>query len=550
MLAGLLLLVLGWMTALPVARLVVGSLTDQDTGNLSLGNYARVYLNRSTYDLLANSLVFAVGSCGVSFAVGTTLAWIIERTDTPLRRVFATLALVPLIVPGIVTSIAWLFLLSPQIGWLNTLARGAFGLDQPLFNAYSLPGMIWVEGLGTSPLTFLLMSAALRSMDPSLEESASTSGAGWFVTLRRVTLPLMLPAVFSVLLIVFVRALEAFEVPVVIGLPGRIQVLTSRIYVALAKSPQDAGTAGALATAFLGVSVAGILVYRRLTHQADRFATVSGKAYRPRQLALGRFRYVTLALLVVFALVTIALPLFILVWMSLQPFPAPPSVEGLGRITLRGYQRMATFPNVVEATRNSLLLALGAAAIASLFAAVVAWASVRGNLPAKPLIDVLAFLPIAIPGIVMGAALVAMYVSFPIYGTVWVLLIAFATRFFPYGMRAASGSLLQLRRELEEAAEVSGANWLTRFRAIVLPLVRPGLLAGAIYIVIVSVRELSSAALLTSPKAPVLAVLLLEFQEAGNYAAVAALSVALVVALAVLVTLLQLLGARIGVQTH
>jgi iron(III) transport system permease protein len=259
---------------------------------------------------------------------------------------------------------------------------------------------------------------------------------------------------------------------------------------------------------------------------------------------------VTLALLVVFALVTIALPLFILVWMSLQPFPAPPSVEGLGRITLRGYQRMATFPNVVEATRNSLLLALGAAAIASLFAAVVAWASVRGNLPAKPLIDVLAFLPIAIPGIVMGAALVAMYVSFPIYGTVWVLLIAFATRFFPYGMRAASGSLLQLRRELEEAAEVSGANWLTRFRAIVLPLVRPGLLAGAIYIVIVSVRELSSAALLTSPKAPVLAVLLLEFQEAGNYAAVAALSVALVVALAVLVTLLQLLGARIGVQTH
>jgi iron(III) transport system permease protein len=547
--AGVLVLVLGWMTLLPVVRLVVGSLTDADTGSLSLGNYARVYLNASTYELLANSLIFALGSCAVSFTIGTSLAWIIERTDTPFRRFFYTVALVPLIVPGIVTSIAWLFLLSPQIGWLNALARSAFGLQQPLFNAYSLPGMIWVEGLGTSPLTFLLMSAALKSMDPSLEESASTSGAGWLVTLRRVTLPLMLPATFSVMLIVFVRALEGFEVPVVIGLPGRVQVLTSRIYVALAKSPQDAGTAGALATLFLVLSVVGILVYRRLTRPADRFATVSGKAYRPRQIQLGRLRYVTLAVLTLFALVSVVLPLFILVWMSLQPFPAPPSVEGLGRLTWRGYERMTTFPNVIEATRNSLLLALGAAAIASLFAALVAWASIRGNLPAKPLIDVLAFLPIAIPGIVMGAALVAMYVSFPIYGTVWVLLIAFATRFFPYGMRSASGSLLQLRRELEEAAEVSGARWLTRFRRIVLPLLRPGLLAGGIYIVIVSVRELSSAALLTSPKAPVLAVLLLEFQEAGNYAAVAALSVMLVVALGLLVTVLQLVGARVGVQT-
>jgi iron(III) transport system permease protein len=282
LLAGLLVVVLGWMTLLPVVRLVVGSLTDAETGSLSLANYARVYLNASTYELLANSLAFALGSCAVSFIIGASLAWIIERTDTPFRRFFYTEALVPLIVPGIVTSIAWLFLLSPQIGWLNAMARAAFGLQQPLFNAYSLPGMIWVEGLGTSSLTFLLISAALKSMDPSLEESASTSGAGWLVTLRRVTLPLMLPAIFSVMLIVFVRALEGFEVPVVIGLPGRIQVLTSRIYVALARSPQDAGTAGALATLFLLLSVVGILLYRRLTRPADRFATVSGKAYRPR----------------------------------------------------------------------------------------------------------------------------------------------------------------------------------------------------------------------------------------------------------------------------
>jgi iron(III) transport system permease protein len=545
-----LVVVLGWMTLVPVVRLVVGSLTDLNTGQLTIANYVRVFGAAPTYELMANSVVFALGSCALSFTIGTSLAWIIERTDTPFRRLFYTVALVPIIVPGIVTTIAWLFLLSPQIGWINSMARTVFGLSQPPFNAYTLPGMIWVEGLATSPLTFLLMSAALKSMDPSLEESASTSGANWFKTLRKVTLPLMLPAILSVMLIVFVRALEGFEVPVVIGLPGRIQVLTSKIYVALAKSPQDAGTAGALATAFLLLSVVGILLYRRLTMQADRFATVSGKAYRPRQIHLGRFRFVTLGFLIVYALVTIALPLFIMVWMSFQPFPSPPTAEGLSRMTLRGYERMLTFPNVGEATRNSLLLALGAAAIATFFAAIVAWVSIRGNLPGKALIDVLAFMPIAIPGVVMGAALVSMYVSFPIYGTIWVLLVAFATRFFPYGMRSASGSLLQLRRELEEAAEVSGANWATRFRAIVLPLLRPGLLAGGIYILIVSIRELSSAALLTSPKAPVLSVLILEFQEAGNYAAVAALSVMLVLGLGVLVTVLQVLGAKVGVQSQ
>jgi iron(III) transport system permease protein len=484
--------------------------------------------------------------------IGTTLAWIIERTDTPFRRLFYTVAVVPIIVPGIVTTIAWLFLLSPQIGWINSMARAMFGLQGPLFNVYTLPGMIWVEGLGASPLVFLLMSAALKSMDPSLEESASVSGANWFGTLRNVTLPLMLPTSVSVMLIVFVRVLEGFEVPAIIGLPGRIQVLTSKIYVALSRTPKDEGTAGALATLFIVLSIAGILLYRLLTKRADRFATVSGKAYRPRVVPLGKLRWVALGVLLAYTLVIIVLPLIIMLWMSFQPFITPPTVEGLGRLTVRNYQRMLTFPNVVDATRNSLFLALGAATISTLFAALVAWVTIRGRVVGKAVIDVLAFLPIAVPGIVMGAALVSMYVSFPIpiYGTIWVLLVAYATRFFPYGMRAASSSLLQLRRELEEAAEVSGASWLTRFRVIVLPLLRPGLLAGAIYILIVSIRELSSSALLASPSAPVLAVLILEFQEAGNYAAVAALSVMLVVGLGALVSVLQVLGAKIGVQAQ
>jgi iron(III) transport system permease protein len=548
--AALIVAVLAWLTIVPIVRLVVGSLTDPETGQLTLANYVRVYSSASTRDLFINTIVFAIGSCVVSFVFGTGLAWIIERTDTPFRRFFYVVAIVPIIVPGIVTTIAWLFLLSPQIGWINSIAKSAFGLTDSPFNVYTLPGMMWVEGLGASPLVFLLMSAAFKSMDPSLEESASVSGANWFTTLRKVTLPLMLPTIVSVMLIVFVRVMEGFEVPAIIGLPGRIQVLTSKIYVALAKTPKDEGTAGVLATLFVLMSIAGILLYRQLIKRSDRYATVGGKAYRPRPIQLGRMRYVTFGLLLAYTVVIIVLPMIIMLWMSFQPFITPPTVEGLGRMTLRNYQRMLTFPNVVEATRNSVFLAIGAALICTFFAAVVAWVALRGRIAGKSLIDILAFMPIAIPGIVMGAALLAMYVSFPIpiYGTIWVLLVAYATRFFPYGMRSASSSLVQVRRELEEAAEVSGASWLARFRCIVLPLLRPGLLAGGIYILIVSMRELSSSALLASPNAPVLAVLILEFQEAGNYAAVAALSVMLVVALAALVSLLQFLGAKIGVQ--
>ncbi len=191
---GLIVVVLAWLTVAPITRLVGGSFTDADTGAPTLANYARVYTSGSTWELLVNSVLFACGSCGVAFVIGTTLAWIIERTDTPLRRVFYTVAVVPIIVPGIVTTIAWLFLLSPQIGWLNSLARAAFGLSSAPFNVYTLPGMMWVEGLGASPLVFLLMSAALKSMDPSLEESANVSGANWFSTFRRVTPSLIWPA--------------------------------------------------------------------------------------------------------------------------------------------------------------------------------------------------------------------------------------------------------------------------------------------------------------------------------------------------------------------
>jgi iron(III) transport system permease protein len=441
-------------------------------------------------------------------------------------------------------TIAWIFLLSPETGALNAALRAAFGLRSPPFNIYTLGGMMWVQGLSSSPLVFLLVSSALRLMDTSLEEAASMSGASALKTFRHVTAPLMVPAIVSVVLIVLVRGLEGFEVPALIGLPSRIFVFTSRIYQAIAQAPSDYGTATALAAILALISLAGILVYQRLTRQAQRFATVTGKAFRARPIDLGWWRYVTLAALCVYGLLMVGLPMLVLVWMSLVPFTAAPSVQMLGRLTWDNYQQMLVFPNAAVALRNGLVVS-GATAVGTVaMSGVVAWIALRSRLPGRRLLETLSFLPIAVPGTVLGTALLALYVGFPIpiYGTLVVLFLAYTTRFLPLGMRVASGTLVQLHTELEEAAAVSGATWWVRFRMILLPLMRQGLIGGAIYIFIVSFRELSSSAVLTGPNNMVMAVLIFELQDSGLYPQVAALAVLMVIGLAVMVTILRRLG--------
>lgn len=255
--------------------------------------------------------------------------------------------------------------------------------------------------------------------------------------------------------------------------------------------------------------------------------------------------------LLIYGLLIVVLPLLVLVWMSLVPFTSAPSLQMLGRLTLQNYQQMLVLPNVAVALRNGLIVSTATALGAVVMSGVVAWISLRSRMPGRRLLEALAFVPIAVPGTVLGAALLALYVGLPVpvYGTLVVLFLAYLSRFLPYGMRVASSSLVQVHAELEEAGAVSGANWPARFRLILFPLLRPGLLTGAIYIFIVSFRELSSSAVLTGPNNTVMAVLILELQESGRYPQVAALSVLMVTAMGVLVTLLRRLGGRTGLDT-
>ena len=546
--------VLIYLAVLPLLMLLIGSFQAEVAPRefvYTLKNYRAAYASEYTYSTFMNSLIFASGSAGLSFIIGTLLAWLTERTNTPLRALFVPVAVVPLILPGVLESIAWIFLLSPKFGYLNVWLMNLFGLKSPPFNVFSLPGMIWVHSVGQVPLAFLMMVAAFKSMDPSLEESAMMSGARTWQTFKRITLRLLMPTAGSVLLILFVRTLESFETPALIGIPARIYVYTSEIFLAFNEYPPDYGRGGALAVGLLLLSAIGVWLYTRATKEGKKFQTVTGKAFRPRQFDLGPWRWLGLGFLTTYFLFVVLLPFLVLFWASFLPFFAAPSLDALSKLSLDNYRYLSSFRPFWEAMKNSILLATLTATVAMILTSLVAWIVYKSRLRGAWLLDFLAFVPITIPGIVMGMSLILLYVAFPlpIYGTIWLLLIAYVTRFIPYGMRSASGSILQIHSELEEAAAASGASWWETFKRVTLPLLRPGFAAGWIYICIVSFREFSTSVLLATGESRVLSILLFTMFEQGQVTVVAAIGVLMIATLLAIVALFYKVSGRVGIQT-
>jgi len=513
-------------------------------------NYVTAYGSIETLRLFWTSMQFAAGTSLFAFLLGTTLAWMNERTNTPFKTLFFALSLIPLVIPSILFTISWIFLASPQIGIINLVMQSWLGLAEPPFDIYSLAGMIWVDGLHYSPMAFLLMTAAFRAMDPSFEESATMSGAGILQVVWRVTLRLTWPAIVATLLILFVRAIESFEVPALLGLPVGIEVFTSAIYQAVHRYPSLVGLASAYAVALLAITTAGVYFVSRLSSQGSRYATVTGKAFRPRQIDLGAWRWMTAAIFVVYFLLIVVLPFSVLLWSSFQRFYAVPSMEALGNLTLDPYRFMLSYPNLPGTIWNSILLSFGSATIVMLVTSVICWIVVKTKIRGRWILDNVASLPMVFPGLVLGLSIMIFYlnVDIGVYGTMWIMLIAYVTRFMPYGLRYNTTSMLQIHKELEESAAMSGASWSTTFRRVVLPLLKPGLLAGWIYVMIVSVRELSTSILLYSPDTQVISIVIWELWENGQYVELSALGVLFITALFVLVLVAQWLGRKYGVK--
>jgi iron(III) transport system permease protein len=551
-LIGAILLVL-YLAGVPLVMLLYGSIRSAPIGEpgavFTFQNYVKAYVDKEFYLLLLNSVYYAIGTCSLTFVIGTFLAWVSERTNTPLKKLFVVMSLIPFIIPGILSTISWILLLSPKIGLINIVVKAALGLESAPFNVYTMWGMIWAESIHLYPLVFLLMSAAFRNMDTSLEEAALTAGSSTFQTFRKVTLPLMRPAMVSVLLINFIRGIEAFEVPALIGVPAKISVFTTKIFLAIHQFPSDFGLAGAYAVTLLAISTTGVLIYGKITRREERYATVTGKGYRPRVIDLGNWKWLTLGISFLVFFLAVILPVFVLLWSSFIPYYGVPSWELVAKMTWANYHYIINYPLAATAFKNSFYLSVGSATLVMLLTSVISWITVKTKLPGRAFLDSMAFIPIAMPGIVLGVSLIWVYLTIPIpiYGTIWVLLLAYMTKYIPYGIRAASASMIQINKELEEASETAGGTWFQTFRKIILPLLMPGFTAGWIYISIIALRELSTSILLYSYNSTVLSIMAFDLWEGGQYTYVCALGVLMVLLLVAMAAVARKLGAKVGI---
>ena len=524
LLAAVLIVVLAALVLPPFVFLLKASIVDaQRGGEWSLANFEAVLGSRRFLVTSANSLVFAAGSAVVALAIGWTTAWIVERTNTPLKPLAYLTAIISLGTPYILYVTAWLLLFG-KAGPINQLYRTLTGTSDVLINVYSMPGMIMVEGFLWSPLAFLLVGATLRNANPELEEAARVSGAGTWMTIRRVTLRLSLPSILALAMLVFIRAIEAFEVPALVGLPGRISVLTTDIYGNMvAQAPPDIGGASALSVLMLALVLVLLAIYGRLSRHAERFATITGKGFRPRPFDLGRLRYLAAGILVLNFLLLLAVPIAMLAWVSLLPFYQPISTAALALVTLDNYRTVFS-PDHVGLIANTLLVAVATATLAVALTFLAAWLAVR-RAPGGWLVERLATIPLVFPGLILGIAVMQLFLHLPIplYGTLGILIWAFVINYLPYGMRYSAAGMLQIHRELEESAEMCGASPLMRLRRIVAPLLAPALLAGWLFIFLMAARVLSLAILLSGPRSQTMAVTLFDLWTNGQGTELAAL---------------------------
>ena len=537
--------IIAFLSLYPTFFLFYGSLTDAPLGlpgKFTLENYVRAYSDPEAYPLLLNSFIFGFGSSGLSLVFALALAWITIRTNAPFRRLFELTAIIPNILPPILVSISWVMLLNPSNGLINGAFVKVLGLEKGPFNIYSMAGLIFVEALILTPLAFLIVAAAMKSMDPSLEESAKTLGSNEFGVMRRITFPLLRPAILAAGTLNFVRAVESFDTPAIIALPARIEVFTTKIWrEALGSFPTNHNLAAAYGVGILGIALVFVYLYRRFTSQVESFSTVTGKGFRPHQIDLGPWRFAASGVALLLLVMLVVLPILVLILVAILPYYHVPTWQTWQNLTLDHFRYVWATPRVHKAFMNSLFLALVGATACMVLASLASYITVRTKIAGRGIIEGLVFIPWAFPGTAMALGLLWAYVDFPIpvYATIWIILIAYVTRFLPYGLRAVTSTIIQVHKELEEASIVCGAGFLATFRRVLIPMMRPGVMAGWIILVTIFMREFSATLFLYSPGAEPLGPLLYFLYLDGMRGRVAAIGLVISVISVILIAIAQ-----------
>jgi iron(III) transport system permease protein len=550
------LLVVFLAVATPLAFLVLGSFSQArlpsefSFARLGLANYIKVWSDPGTYAVLSNTLLFAVGSTAFGIIIAAGLAWLVERSNIPGKIWIYAGVPMTLAMPGMLQSMAWVLLASPRIGFINKGLVDAFGFSSAPFNIYTMPGMVFIEGLRTVPTAFLMLVPLLRSMDPALEEAAAMSGARPASTLRKVTLAVMLPGLLAVAIYQFTGALEEFEVPGILGLPAGINVFSTKIYAVLhATSSLPAyGEANALGMLYLFVAVGSMYLYSRVIGKSERFTIITGKGYRPRLFQLGPWRWPAVGLVVTYLALSTIIPFLALAYVSFLPFVQAPSAKAFAAMTWDNYESVFQTEQMSRMLWNTFVMTVSVATGVTIISFLISIIVVRSKFWGRKLLDQLAFLPHAIPGMVMGLALLWIFLQIDklgagLFGSITSLVIAFTIGYISYGTRVMNAAVIQLHKDMEEAAKMSGAPPWRVFWRVFLPLLQPAFVGVFIWTVLHVVRSAGKPLILTSGgENEVLAVVIWNMWDQGYMESVGAVGTLLMLALLVVTLVIRRFG--------
>jgi iron(III) transport system permease protein len=499
-------LVVGFLVILPLVFLVEESLNTGDPmafppAEYGIANYFAIF--DEDINVLVNTVYIAVMATVMAILIGFTLAWILTRTNVPGRDKLERLMELPYYMTPLVGALAWSVIAGPKSGFVNQVWK-AWGGRSDLVDIYGYFGIAWVMALFEGTVAFVMISASMKSMDPALEESARVMGASKLRTILTVTLPLVMPGVLGATLFVFAEMLGSFAAALVIGIPARIYVITTAIWDSTLAYPPDYGRASAMGLALFVVMFAMLTFYRSIIGRGS-YATITGKAFRPRPMDMGRLAWLLFGVCALYVLLAVVLPLAALIFTSLQRFATV--ILSQAEFTLANYRTALSLGPVRAAMGNSLMLGFGVASVGVLVMVILVWIIYRSQLVGRGAIEYLVMFPQAVPRLVFGLALLWAWLNIPvpIYGTLWLLALAYFTVMLPLGVRTLAGVVLQVDKSLEECARVCGAGWVYQMRTVTLPLLKPGILAAWLLIFMACVRELGASVFLMGPNAKVIA---------------------------------------------
>jgi iron(III) transport system permease protein len=533
--------ILSFFVVLPLVVMVLASVRPVGTsvfeaGPFTLDGYSRAYENLNMLKVLKNTLIFAFGAVGFGLPLAFMFAYFTERTDMPLRNAMYSLMFIPMSIPVFATALGWVLLLGPRAGTLNQYLRLIFGLDtnEGPFNIFSMEGLIFVQALGLVPSMWLFLVSVLRNMDPSLEEAGGVSGASKLTVLRKVTLPLMRPGIGAVLIFFFIVSVESLELALALGPTAGIQVLSTTIFYALSPEATN-GIDYAVPAAFgmigLAMGIVGIAFYMYLIRQSSKYAVVTGKGFRPKIVRLGRWKWAAIGLIFLYMTIKVIIPVSILVMTSFLRFYQPPVPKVWDSMvwTFANYEDLLSYRFFGRYFLNTIYVAIGAATLTMVLVSFFSWVVVRFPGKLTKVVNVLAFMPLAIPGVISSLAFFLLFIGTSFYGILPVLIGAFVARYIAFGTRVMHSAQLQIHKELGEAAMVSGVGALRTFWYIDLRLLIPAFMNGWLWVLTHAAKDFSVGLILASASSLMVGNIIFGLFSGGSFPSSAAMMMVLVV---------------------